>query len=313
MSNLRWLWLVLIVWTTAVRAYAQADVPAPKDPAALKAEGDRAMDALRFEEALRWYDASYAIKADPALLFNQGRALEGLGRLPEALAKLEDFDRAATPELRRKVGEALKTHLDEVRARVATLIVEGAPEGATIRMGDRIIGTAPLAPIKVNAGRARIEVSREGFLPDIVDVDLAGGRPSTVTVSLTRRDQSGTLLVRSPVPGAFVYVDDKKLGQVPVELKLPPGPHLVRVEHAGYETAESRVEIRTAERSAIDVPLYQQLLTEQWWFWTSLIGGVAVAGVAVGVGYVYWPEEDPDVGTMNPEQIVVEQHVLLRF
>lgn len=291
---------------------AQPKAPAA-DAAQLKAEGDAAMDALRFEDALKAYDKAYALKGDPAVLFNQGRALEALGRLPEALDKLNEFDQKATPELRAKVGELLKKHLQEIQGRVATVVVEGLQDGATLRMGDRVLGVAPLPKLRVNAGKVHLEASLEGFFPEVLDVELEGGKANTVKLSLTPRDPRGTLTITSNVPGARVYVDAMPSGQVPVEVKLQPGPHLIRVESSGYDDSEARVEIKTGDKRSFEVPLAKTPIAREWWFWTTLTAGVLLTGGAVGLGVALTTEEPHDLGNMSPEVITVEGVTLVRF
>lgn len=94
-----------------------------QDAASLKSEGDRLMDGLRYQDALDKYEASYELKSDPALLYNQGRALEGLGKFPEAVDKLLAFREQASPELLNRLGTALTKNIDELRGRVALLSV----------------------------------------------------------------------------------------------------------------------------------------------------------------------------------------------
>jgi hypothetical protein len=269
------------------------------------------MDGLRFEDALRAYEAAYRLKPDAALLYNEGRALEGLARFPEALDKLEAFKREATPELLARVGDQLKTHMEELRGRVATLVLSGLPEGATIRMGDRILGTAPLAAVRVNAGKVHLEASKEGYFPDTKDVDLPGGKQTTVEMELSLRDQKGTLLVTSPIAGARVSVDGRPHGQVPVEVKLDPGPHAVRVEQDGFDTSDSTVVVVTGQRKAVDVALYSRPITQQWWLWTLV--GVGITGIAVGIAVPLSVSGPPDEGTLNPPQLAVERFPLFRF
>src|SRR4051812_13704733 len=56
-----------------------------KTAAQLKTDGDKAFDTFSYEEAIKAYDAAYELSHDPALHFNRGRALQALGRYPEAL------------------------------------------------------------------------------------------------------------------------------------------------------------------------------------------------------------------------------------
>ncbi|MBL8739842.1 MAG: PEGA domain-containing protein, partial [Myxococcales bacterium] len=260
-------------------AFAQ---PVANDAAALKAEGDRAMDTLRYEDALAKYEAAYRAKADPALLYNQGRALEGLGRFPDALDKLRAFKAAAPKDLLSRLGEALDKNIDELATRVATVSIKVEPAGASIRLGDRILGTAPLEKLRVNAGKAHLEISKEGFFSETLDVELKGAQDNPLTISLSPRDSRATLIVKSPIAGARVNIDCAPRGQGPAEVRQLPGPHIVRVEQDGYQRAESTIDLAPLEKRPLEVPLFKRPITQEWWLWTSI--GVALTGAGVGIG-----------------------------
>jgi len=96
------------------------------DPAAdaldLKRRGDEALVSVRPADALALYKQSYALKADPALLYNMGRAYQALDDLPSALDQLEQFEQAAPPETRARVP-GLSKLIGDVRKSVATIAV----------------------------------------------------------------------------------------------------------------------------------------------------------------------------------------------
>src|SRR4051794_30916405 len=92
--------LLVALATASPRAsFAQAPpaaaAPAVSRAAELKKRGDDAMDSLRYDDALAAYAEAYGITRDAALLYNQGRALQALGRYPEALASIERFAKEA--------------------------------------------------------------------------------------------------------------------------------------------------------------------------------------------------------------------------
>lgn len=273
------------------------------DATSLKAEGDRLMDSLRYEDALSKYDAAYKLKADPALLYNQGRALEGLGRFPDALDKLLAFQEKAPKELLARLGDALPKNITELRGRIATITVTIDPPGASVRLGDRILGEAPLEKLRVNAGKAHFELSKEGYFPETVDVTLIGNQDNPVKLSLTPRDARATVSITSPVAGAKVTIDGAARGQVPLEVKLSPGPHLVQVEQSGYQDFESTIELQPQEKKKLEVALFDTPVTQQWWLWTSI--GVALTGGGVAAGLMLTQERPADEGSLSPGKLAV--------
>jgi hypothetical protein len=294
---MRWrISLALLCLGLATPAFAE-------DAAALKAEGDRLMDTFRYEDALGKYDAAYKLKADPALLYNQGRALEGLGRFPDALDKLLDFQAKAPKDLLARLGEALEKNIGELRGRIAILTVVVDPPGSVVRLGDRVLGEAPLTKLRVNAGKVHFEFAKEGFFTETLDVALEGGKETPVEIKLSPRDSRATLKVTSAVAGASVVVNGTPRGQVPLELKLAPGPHLVRLEQDDFYDSESVVELAPLEQKTFSVELDSIPVTARWWFWTLL--GTGVAGGAVATTLALTLERPADTGSLNPGQILV--------
>jgi hypothetical protein len=269
--------------------------------AKLKRDGDAAMVALRHDEALEAYSQAYEILRDPALLYNRGRALEGLGRFPEALEQLEAFDAQAPAQLKARVP-ALTELLAEVRARIATLTLSCNIEGARILVGDRVVGTTPLAgPLKLNAGPTQVQVEAEGYIPFRSTVELPGGGALAVDARLSPRSRKGILVVRSSVTGARVTIDGHSVGNVPAETSLSAGTHRILVESDGYIAASMSALIVAGDRKQVDVALNPaQPIVTRWWFWTG-IGAVVVAGAVLTS--VLLKEGAADEGTIPPRQV----------
>jgi hypothetical protein len=288
--------------TLAAPAPALAQSASDKDRAAeLKKKGDAAMVSLRYEEAIDAYKQAYDITGDPALLYNRGRALQGLGQYPEALEQLESFKQQASPALRARVP-ALESLITDVRAKIATVLVLSNAKGARILVRSKVVGTTPLGgPIQLNAGPALVEVEAEGYLPFKKTVDLPGGGDIEIEAKLTLKSKMGLLTVRSPVAGARVFIDGKPVGNVPAERSLPAGPHKILVERDGYETAQTTAVVIAGDKKQISIELKEKTsLVKRWWFWAG-IGVVVAGGAAVTSALII--ERSPDVGDFEPGQI----------
>jgi hypothetical protein len=261
---------------------SQAEPPARSDDQAkaAKAEGDAAMESLRYAEALTAYQHAYVLKPDPALLYNEGRALQGLGRFPEALDRITQFDQTAPADLKARVP-ALNALLAELRERVSTLIVSCNATGARVLVRDVVIGTTPLPrAVALNAGRATIEVAADGYFPFRKELDLPPGGSLVVDAQLGSRATTGLLVVRTSVAGADVSVDGRPLGISPVETTLTAGNHKIAATHPDWKTTETSVAIRVGERRDVNVDLKPAGIHTKWWFWTA-VGAVVVGGVVV--------------------------------
>jgi len=105
----------------------------------------------------------------------------------------------------------------------------------------------------------------------------------------------------TPAPGAppttvRVFVDDKYMGQPPLETELAIGSHTVRIERGGYYPdtfTASAVAGQTVEHEAVLKPLPADQNPylkkgpppvkwyQKWWVWT--LGAVGVAAIATAV------------------------------
>jgi len=288
-------------------AFAQATPPAAANPVAdeAKRKGDDAMVALRYEEALAQYKVSYEASKNPAILYNMGRAYEGLAEFPKALDALEEFNEKAPPELKARVPK-LEELLRDVRGRVSTLVISAPVDDAEIRVGERVVGKTRTGQVivRVNAGKQKLVVTKEGYFPFEKDVTLAGGKIETVDANLATRASSGLLRITSPVVGAAVALDGKPVGIVPAESTVTPGSHKVALQRDGYETAETSVVLAAGEKKEVDVPMAQRApIYAKWWFWTA-VGLVVLGGIATTIALT--TEKSPDSGTIPPGQVKAE-------
>lgn len=245
--------------------------------AELKKRGDELLDVRRYAEALAAYDDAYALNPTAALLYNRGRALQFLGRYPEALEAIEQFARDASPEVRARVP-ALARLLEDLRGRVGALVVVGLADGARVLVNDRQVGITPLAgPLAVPAGRVTLDVFAEGYFPLHRDVEVAPRTTRKLELRLVSRDSAGLLVVRSHVAATRVTIDGTALGLSPVESGLLAGSHRVVVESDGYDPGSTQVVLQAGDRRETWLdPIARPPLYARWWFWTAV--GVVVAG-----------------------------------
>lgn len=271
-------------------------------PDEAKRKGDEAMIALRYQDALTHYQQAYEATKNPALLYNMGRAYEGLAEFPKALDALEEFNDKAPNELKSRVAK-LDDLLRDVRNRVATLVVSCSVENAEIRLGEKVIGRTRIGQtvIRVNAGKQKLVVSRENFFPYERELLLSGGKVETVEATLASRSEAAVLRITSPVEGAAVALDGKAMGIVPVETPILPGTHRVAVSREGYDDADTSVVVTAGEKKDVAVPLAKKAsIFTRWWFWTAV--GVVAIGVTSTI-VILNTEKDADTGTIAPGQV----------
>jgi hypothetical protein len=295
--------LVLALSALAAGAgVAAAAGPPQGGGASLKASGDELMREKRYAEALAAYEAAAQSHPDPTLHYNRGRALQFLGRYPEALAALRRFKAEAPVAVLSRVP-TLDEIVGDVQAHVALLRLRCEVSGARVLLAHQEIGRTPFAaPLPVNAGHATLEILAEGYEPFSSEIDLPGGEVATDFVpKLKTRNTMGVLVITSKVPGTLAAVDGRALGVAPAEAKLPAGDHAVTATHEGYGPVSTHVVIVVGERRELVLdPIAPTPVYKRWWLWTTV--GVVVAG-AVVTAVAFTTERPPTVGTFSPGQI----------
>jgi hypothetical protein len=305
-----WLWLLLLfagVSSVGLRApVAHADQPShatksgsgdkSSEAARLKKEADGLMDQDRYVDALALYARAYDLSSDPALLYNQGRALEAMGEYADALDKLERFDHDASPALHAKVP-GLRDLISDLKGRIATLVVTTNVPGAKLAVRDKNAGTIQKElRIRTRAGSATIEVSAEGYVSFKKDLDLTAGGVVKVDAQLSAKKSDALILVRSQ-PSADITVDGKALGRSPLEYHVAAGSHELVAQAKGYETEKIPMTLALGDRRELDIELKKPAgILSRWWFWTS-IGVVVAGGVATAVALT--TEKAPTRGTFD--------------
>lgn len=298
--------LVAASSTTATTAHA-GEAEDKARAAELKKRGTDAFERRDYEEAVRADTESYALGKDPALLYNRARALEALGRYPEALDDLDRFAKEASPELLSRVP-GLPDLRRAVARRVATLVVATSTAGARVTLGDRVLGKTPLPPTRVTAGAARLEITADGFRPFTRDLELKGDAEASVTVELVPVERKATLVVRErDGRAASVDVDGRAYGVAPAELPVDAGSHRVTLRLDGKETSSSVV-VGSGERRVVTLAADGTPgVLSTWWFWTG-VGVVVVSGVVAYVALT--TERKADKGDISPGQLATP---LVRF
>lgn len=274
---------------------------AEDDATRLKKKGDAAMLELRYEDALDAYASSYALTPNPALHYNRARALEALGRYADALTAYEQFGKNATPELRAKVPQ-LDEHIAGIRKRVTELTIRVPVKGARITLRNVVLGSSPLAPLRVNAGKAQLEVTADGYVPYAKEIELVGGDSLSLDIELTARvGIDDGLLIIDAEPPATVTVDGKTIGTSPVEARVGGGSHTVTLARSGYVTRKTTIELASGEKKRLTLSLEAESgITSRWWFWTG-VTAVVITGTVLTISLA--TSRDAGRGDIDPGRV----------
>jgi len=270
--------LLAVLWTPTVFAAGKTDPVV----AQLKRQGDAAIEAGHYDVALAAYSKALAIEPAPALHYNRGRALQGLGRNAEALEELEKFESTAPQALKSAVPD-LAGMIQLVHAQIAELSVRCDIPDAVLRVDGKSLILPLERALRFDPGNVEVELVAPGYETWRDHLTLGAGERRELAPSLVRPDLRGTLVVTSSVAGAFVQVDGKSVGTVPVELRLDPGEHSIALRHTDYEPATSRIVLRPNEHRSFALTLqHTARFYERWWFWTG-VGAVITTSAAVSI------------------------------
>ncbi|MFO0665451.1 MAG: PEGA domain-containing protein [Polyangiaceae bacterium] len=295
----------------SLSSMAYADAPGNEDALAaeLKEQGNAEMNALNYERALEKFDEGLthakSVILRASLIYNKGRTFQAMGNFPAALEALEAFDKVAPQDLRAKVGD-FDALLEDLRGRVATLSLECSVVGAEIFVDDRRLDTcrAGSTLLRVRAGKTRVEVRKEGYLPFSVEVDLRARQSNVVRAVLTARASQGVLRIES-APGVLARLDGKVVGVVPWEGSVLSGEHDIQLSKDGFEPTRRSVLVLEGQRHLIKVDtLATPPFTKTGAFWGLVGGGVAIVGGAIlGIVVASNTEKTPGSGTLAPGRI----------
>lgn len=160
---------VSAAWVTVtallVTLSAAAEPASKGDHAAASDQFERGVahfNAGEMDAAAREFEAAFATKAHPAVLFNLGRTYVALGRSVDAVRVLEQYlaSQEIIPKQRRDAVEAL---VRAQRQRIGHLVVASSQAGVLISIDGIDVGKTPLpAPVPLTLGPHGVVARAEG-------------------------------------------------------------------------------------------------------------------------------------------------------
>jgi len=194
----------------------------------------------------------------------------------------------------------LSTLINEIRSRVATLVVKANVEGARVTLRGVEIGKTSKDSLRVQIvkGRGALVVEKEGYAPFKQDVDLPGESSTIINAILETKAATASVKITTNPPRSSVTIDGRAVGASPVELDLTPKSHTIEIEREGYDKLQATVSVEADKPRTFDFELHESpSILSRWWFWTGI--GVVVAGGVV-LTFVALKEKDAPAGTIAP-------------
>jgi hypothetical protein len=157
----------------------------------------------RDAEALAVFEEAHAATSSPRALAQVALAHQALGQWLDAEAELVAALETEHPWIERN-RSPLEQALATIRRHLAWLEVLGTPQGATVRLNGRAVGTLPLdEPARVVAGDVRLQVSAEGHETMTRTVSVRpGARAREIVRLVVAAPESAVPGPEGPVPDA---------------------------------------------------------------------------------------------------------------
>jgi predicted Ser/Thr protein kinase len=180
-----------------------------------------------------------------------------------------------------------------------TLDLRSDPPGATVLLGNRLLGVTPLR-IELPAGVHQITLRKEGSAESSFPVQIRPGAPTLTTRELIATapaastpaaptPEGSSLVVYSQPAGAAVYLDDELLGTTApgsgrlVRSGVSAGPHRLRLVLEGHDDALHELNVDAAGPTTVRASLAPS--TRRSRTIALVLAGLFVLG---GVGYALW-------------------------
>lgn len=248
--------------------------------------GLRALDAGRFDDAIRAFERSYALRPSPVVTYNLGLALRGTGRLREAIAALERFVAQPTTGTSAAQLNAVRDELSRMRAALATLVIDVTPRAArvVIDAGEALVTQGS---VQLDPGTHTLSLALDGYRPETRLLTLARARTTELRVALEPSESGARLQIEPDVASAVVLVDEREVGRGSTDARVEAGVHTVIVRAAGFREARREVRVSGAGVTRLSFAMQRESGLRPWVIGViaggGAVGAVLIAGIAVAV------------------------------
>jgi hypothetical protein len=228
-----------------------------------KAKFSLGMSLIKDEDfvgALQAFKESYELKPAPQALFNMGMCQKALSLYVEAIESFELYlvDEAAAKNTTKR--EQAQEAIAEMEKSVAKVGIQGAPDGASIKVDGRERGTSPLdQPLRLNPGTHTLLLTKPGYEPFEVELVLKAAEVRVILANIP--EQKGTIEVRCDDSSAKVLLNGKAAGSCGQKIEVTPGMHEITVAAEGKKRATEPVEVKPAAAAVISVRLEPEIAT----------------------------------------------------
>jgi len=205
----------------------------------------KAGDAAAYQAAVDYYRKYLA--ADPQAA-DKPKVEKAIGVLEAEIKRLKEQPVAGTGS----AAPPPPTPSQEVQslgdAKVRGLIViESEPQNASIYLDDKKKGVFAATPWSGSLeGSHKVIIEKRGFMVSESEVSADPSKLFVLRAVLGKEDFLGWVDIKSNVPGADIYIDDKAAGvaaRTPHSQNIKPGKHTFWVTTEGYDEYKIEIEV----------------------------------------------------------------------
>ncbi len=226
--------------------------------AAYHMKGKKTSDPASYQLAVDYYKKYVAEdpKADDAPQVQ--KAITVLEEEVKRLATAPPPDPANPSNVQPQVPSEQVQALGEVKVR-GLIVIESEPQGANIYINGKEKGPFAQTPWSGSMeGEFQYLVEKRGYKSKEGRTSADPSRLMVLQIVLSEEDYLGWLEIKSNVPGADIFLDDKNVGAIgktPFSGNFKPGKHKVWISADGYEESEHDIEIIAGETHEIGATL----------------------------------------------------------
>ena len=148
--------------------------------------------------------------------------------------------------------EVIDYRLEKLRAELTVVVDPATVEALTIG-GRPVELEGGRGVVELGAGRHTVRAEHPAHHPFEGSVEITGEGPQELSLAL--EPLPGRVLVLSSPIGAEVFFDGQSVGVTPLQLELPAGEALLRVEMDGHEPGERQLEVLPDQDHRLNVSL----------------------------------------------------------
>lgn len=214
--------------------------------------GDGSVQSKAVTLAPNFAEVSVSVPGGAEIFINEESKGTGTwsGRLNTGMYTIEARKTSHYPTKRTvevKAGENQKIDLQSPVPRYGSININTRPIGATVSVDGRELGESPNIFKEVLIGTHTLAVSKEGYATKTCTITVEEGKVTPVDLQL---ENGGTVIIRSNVSNARVYVDGQYKGVAPYTHSDGVGRYQITVKADGYNDVTQPVVIAAGQTNS---------------------------------------------------------------